>query len=398
MSSVSDPPPAPLPYPSPGGGDVDTRGERTRWGPPRRRRPPWWPENEPWPPTGPPSWVRRRRGRFIWRFGAFFAGVVLVTAMVGTIGVWLVANSLGVISAPPALRLASIAVIVLGALAIAGAGRTFRRVATRFGDLVEAAGRIESGDYSVRLAERGPGEVRSLTRAFNAMSARLQVTDARRRSFLADVTHELRTPLSIIRGQAEAIGDGLYPADPAHVAPILEATRTLERLVEDLGTLALSETGSLVLAREPVDLAVLVNSTLASFSGSAEAAGVRLFGEIAGDVPLVLVDPARISGVLRNLLANAIRHTPAGGSVRVHAGRSGAEVVVEVRDTGSGISPDLLPRVFERFVKGPGSTGSGLGLAIARDVVQAHGGTIEAASQEGEGTTVRFTLPTSDRS
>jgi signal transduction histidine kinase len=138
---------------------------------------------------------------------------------------------------------------------------------------------------------------------------------------------------------------------------------------------------------------VVVNSTLTSLAGTAETAGVGLHAEVAADLPLVEADPARLSGVLRNLLANAIRYTPAGGSVRVTAERSGGQVVVEVRDTGAGIAPELLPRVFERFVKGPGSTGSGLGLAIAHDIVQAHGGTIEARSQEGAGTTVRFTLP-----
>jgi signal transduction histidine kinase len=329
----------------------------------------------------------------MWRFGAFFLGAVLITAMVGTIGVWLVANALGLVSSAPLLRLVSIVVLAFGALAIATGGRAFRRLATRFGDLVEAASRIESGDYSVRVAERGSGDMRAVTRAFNAMSARLEATEARRRTFLADVTHELRTPLSIIRGQAEAIGDGVYPADPGHVAPILDATTTLERLVEDLGTLALSETGSLVLAREPVDLAVLVNATLASLAATAESAGISLDEEIAADLPPVEADPARLGGVLRNLLANAIRYTPAGGSVRITAQPSGDQVVVEVRDTGAGIAPELLPRVFERFVKGPGSTGSGLGLAIAQDIVQAHGGTIEATSQAGKGTTVRFTLP-----
>jgi signal transduction histidine kinase len=327
------------------------------------------------------------------RFGLFFLGAVLITAMVGTIGVWLVANALGLVSGPPLFRLASIAVLVLGAVAIASGGRAFRRVATRFGELVEAASRIESGDYTVRVAERGPGDIRAVGRAFNAMSARLEETETRRRTFLADVTHELRTPLSIIRGQAEAISDGVYPADPAHVAPILDATSTLERLVEDLGTLALSETGSLVLAREPVDLAVLVNASLTSLAGTAEAAGVRLDEDVAADLPTVEADPARLSGVLRNLLANAIRYTPAGGSVRVTAQRSADQVIIEVRDTGAGIAPELLPRVFQRFVKGPGSTGSGLGLAIAHDIVEAHGGTIEATSQGGKGTTIRFTLP-----
>lgn len=363
-----------------------------RWGA-GGRRPPWWPEGEPWPPTGPPSWVRRGRGRFVWRFGAFFAAFVLVTATVASLGVWLVVSAVGLIKAPPELRLASIAVLALGAVLVVMAGRTFRRFATRFGDLVEAAGRIESGDYSVRLPERGPREGRSVARAFNAMTARLEATDARRRSFLADVTHELRTPLSVIRGQAEAVADGVYPADAAHIAPILEATRTLERLVDDLRTLALSETGSLALAREPIDLAVLVNSALDAVAASTESAGITLTEQVATDLPPIQVDPSRISAVLRNLLMNAIRHTPAGGTVAVMANRQGDQVTVEVRDTGRGIPPDLLPRIFDRFVKGPGSTGSGLGLAIARDLVQAHGGTIDATSQEGAGTTIRFTLP-----
>jgi signal transduction histidine kinase len=364
-----------------------------RRGRPSGRRPPWWPESESWPPSGPPSWVRRGRGRFFWRFGASFAVFVLLTAMVATLGVWLVLSAVGLIKAPLELRLASIAVLALGAVLVVMAGRTFRRFATGFGDLVEAAGRIESGDYGVRLQERGPREARSVARAFNAMTARLEVTDARRRSFLADVTHELRTPLSIIRGQAEAIADGVYPADAGQVAPILEATRTLERLVDDLRTLALSETGSLGLAREPVDLAVLVNSALEAFAASAESGGIRLTVHVAADLPPIQVDPSRISAVLRNLLMNAIRHTPAGGTVGVAANQQGDQVTVEVRDTGRGIPPDLLPRIFDRFVKGPGSTGSGLGLAIARDIVQAHGGTIEATSQEALGTTIRFTLP-----
>jgi two-component system sensor histidine kinase BaeS len=373
-----------------------------RYGPPSGRRPPWWPEGEAWPPAGHPHWGGRR-GRFIWRIGFFFVGVVLLTAMVGTVGVWLVASAVGLISAPPLLRLASIAVVGLGVVAMIGAGRVFRRMATRFGDLVQAATRIESGDYTVRLAERGPGEMRSVARAFNAMTARLEATDARRRSFLADVTHELRTPLSIVRGQTEAISEGVYPADATHLTPILEATTTLERLVEDLGTLALSETGSLVLAREAVDLPVLVNTTLASFAGSAATAGITMVEDVPAEMPPVVADPARISAVLRNLLANAIRYTPPGGSVRVHAEQLDDKVMVEVRDTGSGIAPDLLPHVFDRFVKGPGSSGSGLGLAIARDVVQAHGGTIDAYSStapspaggigEGSGTTIRFVLP-----
>jgi two-component system sensor histidine kinase BaeS len=258
--------------------------------------------------------------------------------------------------------------------------------------VVAAAGRVEAGDYSARIPEHGPPEVRSVARAFNAMSARLRENDERRRTFLADVTHELRTPLSIIRGQAEAIADGVYPGDAAHMTPIIDAARTLEALTEDLRTLALSEAGSLELAREPVDLGALAQETVAGFEASATASGVTLTAT-AGDDVQVDADPARIRRVIGNLVANAVRHTPPGGWVRVAVGRAGDRVELSVADSGAGITPELLPRVFDRFVKGPGSTGSGLGLAIARDVVTAHGGTIEIRSAEGSGTTVRLELP-----
>jgi two-component system, OmpR family, sensor histidine kinase BaeS len=335
----------------------------------------------------------RRRGRFVWRIGCLLVGLILFVSVVATVGVWLAASALGLVGGGPGVRFAAVSLLVLAGVGIAFGMRRLRGLATPMGDLVDAAHRIEAGDYSVRVAERGPPEMRSLVRALNAMSARLEATDARRRSFLAEVTHELRTPLAIIRGQAEGITDGVYAAGPAQIAPILDATHALEVLVEDLRTLSLSETGSLTLTREPVDLAVLVNETLASFHSAAETAGVTLTEDVAADVPPVEVDPARIRGVLGNLLTNAIRYTPHGGSVTVLGRSSGGHVTVTVVDTGEGIPEELLPRVFDRFVKGPRSTGSGLGLAIARDVVVAHGGSIDVQSRTGAGTTVQFTLP-----
>jgi two-component system sensor histidine kinase BaeS len=243
--------------------------------------------------------------------------------------------------------------------------------------------------------------VRSLARAFNAMSARLEATDRERRTFVADVSHELRTPLAVIRGQVEAIGEGVYPADEEHLAPIVDATRTLEQLVEDLRTLALAEAGSLTLAREPVDLAELAHESAAGFQSAADGSGIELNVNAAGDVPNVSADPSRIRSVLGNLIANALRHTPSGGRVTVRvapieaatAAAGTGWVEVAVTDTGSGIAAELLPRIFDRFVKEPGSPGSGLGLAIARDIVTAHGGAIAAESEAGRGTTIRFRLP-----
>ena len=364
-----------------------------------RQRPPWWPEGEAWPPARPP-WAYERR-RFFRRLVLLLLGVILFVGFAGGVMGWLFSGGFGggsggSVGTPhrffffPFFAFWPLLLIAIG---IALALRGTRGVASRVGDLVEAAGRIEAGDYSVRVQESGPNEVRSMARALNQMTARLQTTEKQRRSFLADVTHELKTPLSVIRGQAEGIADGVYPSDPAHLAPIIEATRTLERLVDDLRTLTLSETGSLVLARERVDLPVLINDAVGGFRAQAEAAGVSLSQDVSPDLPPVEVDPVRIGGVLANLLANAINHTPAGGSVRVTARRAGSSVTVEVHDSGSGIPPELLPRVFDRFVKGPGSRGSGLGLAIAKDVIAAHGGTIAAESPPGSGATIQFTLP-----
>jgi signal transduction histidine kinase len=212
--------------------------------------------------------------------------------------------------------------------------------------------------------------------------------DEQRRSFMADVTHELRTPLSVIRGQAEAIADGVYPADAAHLAPILDATQTLDRMVDDLRTLVLTDSGNLVLNKEPTDLGQLVRDTVESFRPQAESAGVSLTIEVPDSGPTVEVDPARIRQVISNLLSNAIRHTPSGGSLKVAVNSASDQVMMTLSDTGEGIPPDLLPHVFERFVKGPNSKGSGLGLAIAHDIIVAHGGSIEVQNQPGGGTIV----------
>jgi two-component system sensor histidine kinase BaeS len=329
------------------------------------------------------------------------AVVLLLAAVAGGVVTTLVGLALGrsSLSSGPA-QYAWIVALVLVILVTAVGFRGIRRMTGPMDNLIQAARRIEKGDYSASVPEYGPPEMRSVARAFNAMSARLKVTDEQRRSFLADVAHELRTPLSVIRGQAEGIADGLYPADAAHIEPILDATRGLEVLVEDLRTLVLTDAGSLVLNREPVDPTVLVHDVLASFKAQAEAAEVNLAGDLDYNVPMVDVDPARMRSALANVISNAIRHTPPGGSVRVGVQSADDQVVIGVTDTGEGIPAKLLPRVFERFVKAPNSTGSGLGLAIVHDIVTAHGGKIEIDSTQGVGTAVRLTLqaapPTGD--
>jgi two-component system sensor histidine kinase BaeS len=281
----------------------------------------------------------------------------------------------------------------LFALFLWGTGFGMRRFTRPMTNLIDAARRIEEGDYSAQVPEWGSRDIRSVSRAFNAMSARLKTIDEQRRGFLADVTHELRTPLSVIRGQAEAIADGVYPGDAAHLAPILDATETLDRLVEDLRTLVLTDAGNLVLKKEPTDVGALVQETVDSFKSQAEAAGLSLSAGIADNLATVEVDPARIRSVIGNLLSNAIRHTPSGGSVTVSIKKAGESIAITVRDTGEGIPPDLLPHVFERFVKGPKSAGSGLGLAIAHDIIAAQGGTLEIQSALDSGTVATIGLP-----
>ena len=329
------------------------------------------------------------RGRFMARIGCFFVFMIVIFISVVALVAWLVGSVVGAAAGlAPTILIGLLAVFILAMI-----GRAIRRAAAPVGDLIEASGRVESGDFSTRVPESGPREVRALTRAFNAMSARLEETEQQRRSALADVSHELRTPLTVIQGNLEALLDGVYPADAAHLQPILEETRLMERLIEDLRTLTLVEAGSLVLHREPTDLGALLNEVAAGYRSQADEAGVSLTVTAAGDLPTLDVDPARIREVVSNLLSNALRHTPRDGGVEVSAALAGDKVEVTVHDTGSGIPPDQLERIFDRFHRSPDSPGSGLGLPIAKSLVEAHGGVIAASSDPGAGTTIRLSLP-----
>jgi two-component system sensor histidine kinase BaeS len=326
-------------------------------------------------------------------FGCVFALLFLIVAGSLITGTAFVLSQLGPL--PGILAIVAVFAILLGM------GRSLRSTATTLDALVEATRQVEAGDYSVRVGvpRRGMRAMRQLTRGFDTMTARLEADERQRRTLLADVSHELRTPLTVVQGHVEAIVDGVHPADPAHLATILEETRVLGRLIDDLRTLALSEAGTLALYPEPTDPEVLIGEVSRSFEPAAATAGVTLAVEIDGDLPIVEVDPVRIREVLSNLVANALRHTPSGGRITIagsltdEGGGAGARLVFEVRDTGSGIDPALLPHVFDRFVQGDASRGSGLGLAIARGLVEAHRGTIAATSAPGAGTTFRVELP-----
>jgi signal transduction histidine kinase len=333
------------------------------------------------------------------RFGCFMLLLSLVAVSIGVIGLWILGTLLGFVAGDGGLtdlaRAAVVVILVAGGMAIVFGIRLARGVGPPLDALVQAAGRVQQGDYSARVPEvvRGPRELRDLVRAFNTMTARLELDESQRRRLLADVSHELRTPLAVIQGNAEAIVDGVYPADAEHLGTILEETRVLSRLIEDLRTLSLAEAGTLALHREPTDLDVLAGEVGRSFEQFAATSGAHIELDVPDDLPLLEVDPIRLREVLGNLVANALRYAGSGGTVRIAGRATPDRVELDVVDDGPGIPPDLLPTVFDRFAKSPESRGSGLGLAIARAIVEAHGGRISAESSEGSGATIRVDLP-----
>jgi two-component system sensor histidine kinase BaeS len=318
----------------------------------------------------------------------------LALAVFGCVSlVWLISGLPHLGGEPEFWRGLRIAMLFIGLLGFFLIGRTLRRITQPIGDMMDAADRIAEGNYTTRVPERGPREVRKLAHAFNSMSERLQLNDEQRRRLLADISHELRTPLTVIQGNLEGMLDGIYQPEAVHLESLLEETRLLSRLIEDLRTLADAESGTLQLRREPTDLGLLAHEVIASFRARAETAGVKLGVEARPDLPSIEVDPARIRQVLTNLVANALRYTNHQGSIHVQCTLKDRLFEVTVSDTGRGIAAAALPHIFERYTKSSDSRGSGLGLAIAKDLVEAHGGQIDAQSAVGQGTTITFTLP-----
>ncbi len=366
------------------------RGAPRRFG--HRGGPPhWWPANEAWPPPDRGRVWRRGRGRFLRRIGCLLIPVLVLTAIGTTTVVRLLVERTagGVVPGISGVLGPLAALIVLAAAFIV----VMRRVGVPAGDLIGAANWVADGDYSVRVVERGPPSLRTFTRAFNQMIERLQTQDTLRRQLMADIAHELRTPLSVIQGRLEGLLDGVYPRDDERLRLVLEETRVLARLIEDMRTVANSESGTLTLEREPTDVAVLVTDTVRSLMAHADTRGVRLVTSCSSDLPLADLDPLRVREVLTNVIVNAIRHSPVGGTVAIEATAESNRLRLRVTDTGPGIAPDDLPRIFDRFYKAPDSPGSGLGLAIARALVTAHDGEIRAESTLGQGTTITVMLP-----
>jgi len=285
---------------------------------------------------------------------------------------------------------------------IAGIGSmAFRRFSSPFAAMMDALDRVAEGDRKVRLSEDFHGEFKKMARSFNRMVEELESAEQRRRNMTADIAHELRTPLHIVQGNLEGILDGVYEPTDEQIRSTLDELHLLTRLVTDLQTLSLAEAGKLHLHFEQVSAADLIEDTVTSFTGLSSEHGIELRSVINNkDETLVFsADPDRLSQVLNNLVANAIRYTPAGGTITLTAGKISNRIHLEVSDTGIGISDEDLPYVFDRFWKAEPSrtrhegAGSGLGLAIARQLVQAHGGEIYVESQPGKGTRFMIDLP-----
>jgi signal transduction histidine kinase len=276
-----------------------------------------------------------------------------------------------------------------------------RRMTSPIEVLAKAARRLGHGDLSQRVRLQGESEVTALAEAFNSMAADLEYAEQLRRNMVADVAHELRTPLSNIQGYLEAIRDGVVEPDAAAIRSLSEETYLLSRLVNELQELSLAEAGELKLVYQAEDIANLVKQAVTPWQPQVMARELSLSVELPDDLPLVNIDWQRVNQVLHNILENAVAHTPKGGTINVATSQKGKWVEVSVSDTGEGIPAEDLPHIFERFYRVDKSRaratgGSGLGLTIARRLIEAHGGTITVQSKLGQGSRFSFTLPVAE--
>lgn len=293
--------------------------------------------------------------------------------------------------------------LIVGALLAAGlallAGTIVsKRFTAPLAELTAASRRMAAGDHAARVEATGGAELTGLGEAFNDMAESVENSEALRRRLIADVAHELRTPIATLRSRLEALRDRVLPSDEATLATLADEVLVLSSLVDDLQELSLAESGALRYEKEPIDVGALAAEEAERFRVGLEAKGVALDVSCPADLT-VLGDPKRLGQVIRNLLDNAAKHTETGAvGVRCSAADGGA--AIEVSDTGAGIAADALPYVFERFYRADQSRerrtgGTGIGLTISRRIVEDHGGHIEAASLPGKGTTVRVWLPRS---
>lgn len=264
--------------------------------------------------------------------------------------------------------------------------------------LTQAASRLARGDLTQRVEARGEDELSLLARTFNHMADSLQKAEASRRAMTADIAHELRNPLAVQQAHLEAILDGIYPATPETITPILEQNRLLNRLVEDLRTLALADAGQLSLEKTPTDLRELIERVADRFRPQATGQEIDIRVSVPQICPCVPVDAGRMEQILGNLLSNALRFTPKGGRIEINLECTPQSLHLSVHDSGPGVPEDALPHLFERFYRADRGRsreegGSGLGLAIARQLARAHGGDLTANNHPLGGAIFTLSLP-----
>ena len=291
------------------------------------------------------------------------------------------------------------AVLLIAIGALIGAAILSSQLVAPLRQLTAASEAMAGGDLSQRVEIRTKDEIGELGRAFNVMAGDLQTAEGQRQQMTADIAHELRNPLSVIRGNLEAMLDGIYPADAEHLGPIYEETLLLQRLVEDLRLLSLADAGQLRLIHTDVDVRALLTGVAESAQAVADDKGVVLHIDAPQDPVVTSGDVDRLRQVIGNLVSNALRYTPVGGTIALSARQDGERIEIAISDTGHGIAPQALPHIFDRFYRADNardraSGGSGLGLAIARALVQAHGGTIGVESALERGTTFTIQLTT----
>jgi signal transduction histidine kinase len=288
--------------------------------------------------------------------------------------------------------------VLLGILTLIIGLLLMRCMINPLSEVIAAAQAVSQGDLTARVPVRAHhDDLSALSDHFNHMADELERSDHQRRSLLADIAHELRTPITILRGRLEGILDGVYPLDEMHIAPALEETYLLERLVEDLQLLALAEANQLRFELKQVKLDELAEKVLGLFSAQAAERNIRLHLEAESDLPEVMVDPQRLQQVIGNLIDNSLRYTPEGGSIDLTLRRQENNVELSVVDDGPGIPEDELPHIFDRFWRGEKSRarstgGAGLGLSIARQLVEAQGGRITAHNRSPQGFEVSIFL------